>query len=300
MSIIGEGKNHLDTGDYQRLYERERRTRRDAEEIIERKTREVYLANQKVQKVQRLIESSSKAKSYYLRKMAHDLRTPLSCIALSAQLLGSKKELDTYTERKIEGVLEQCGKLEAQINYLSNVFALLDPSMDLPQLTLEEFSKQVTEYLTSYSFREIKLNVILLSDLQNRPITSPSYSINWDVLKFYFDTLFSELDSVSTSSPDVHVEVGLDAYDRLLIKICTKQFKELGIAGENMSKMLNNEDESVIQTSSNMLSIDLLNYISKVNNWVLDFIENDSVHTEGNESFREVTALTLLIPTAIS
>src|SRR5947209_8244515 len=77
-----------------RRFERERKARLEAEAILEKKGRELYEANQKLQQLnaaleQRAHESSrardeatkaSQAKSAFVANMSHELRTPLNAI----------------------------------------------------------------------------------------------------------------------------------------------------------------------------------------------------------------------------
>lgn len=103
-----------------RRYQRERAAREEAERLLEAKSRELYLANQKLsshsaqleQAVQdrtkelevalHQAEAAGKAKSRFVATMSHEIRTPLGGMLGMIDLLAmdetdpSKKELLTY------------------------------------------------------------------------------------------------------------------------------------------------------------------------------------------------------------
>ncbi len=148
----------------QRRFERERRARKEAEGLLEKKSRELYEANVSLRKLNESLEErvrqrtrelaeardraleASRAKSAFLANMSHELRTPLNAIigysemlqeeaedyGLTGEVTGDLRKIQTAGEHLLElinGILDlskvEAGKMQLYVERFE-VPALLD------------------------------------------------------------------------------------------------------------------------------------------------------------------------------
>jgi signal transduction histidine kinase len=146
----------------QRRFTRERRARKEAEGLLEKKSRELYQANVELRGLNESLEErvrlrtaelaeardkaleASRAKSAFLANMSHELRTPLNAIIGYAEMLQEDAEDEGHTDS-----IEDLGKIQTAGKHL---LELINGILDLSkieagkmQLYLETF--QVTDLL---------------------------------------------------------------------------------------------------------------------------------------------------------
>ncbi|MFO1388559.1 ATP-binding protein [Cellvibrio sp.] len=144
---------------YKRRYEREKRAREQAEELLETKSAELYRLNEaltnltaeleqkvldrtlELQKARDLAIANNEAKSLFLANMSHEIRTPMNGILGVIYLLESS-EL-TEHQRHLLGTAKESGEL-----LLSIINDILDVSkIEAGELTLEHINFSITDII---------------------------------------------------------------------------------------------------------------------------------------------------------
>lgn len=133
-----------------RQLERYKRSQKEAEQLLEKKSEELYLINKNLEKeVHRRAEAYEKArdeaiaanqaKSQFLANMSHEIRTPLNGMLGYIDLL-SQSSLSTDQKEQVE-IIHKSGQL-----LLSLISDILDFSkIEANKLTLENKSVQLKE-----------------------------------------------------------------------------------------------------------------------------------------------------------
>jgi signal transduction histidine kinase/CheY-like chemotaxis protein len=139
-----------------RRLERERRARKEAEAIAEEKTREIYEANVRLQRLNDRLEElvrqrtgelaaardeavrASQAKSDFLASMSHELRTPLNAIIGIAELLRDDAE-----DLGQSDLLEPLERIHRAGNHLLN---LINEILDLSKIEAGKMDVFVEEF----------------------------------------------------------------------------------------------------------------------------------------------------------
>ena len=152
----------------QKAFERERKSRKEAERIIEQKALELYYANQQLKeinknqesiiqkrtkdieksrdalmKAKKIAEEATKAKSEFLSNMTHELRTPLNgVIGLSEIVLNEKLD---------ENVREMLENIRFSANHLSGVInEILDFSkIEAGKITFDELQFNLPQLINN-------------------------------------------------------------------------------------------------------------------------------------------------------
>ena len=139
-------------------YERERMARAQAEQLLEKKSRELYLANQtltrhahdlaaqvtrrteELERAKTLAEASSRAKSAFLANMSHELRTPLNGIIGIADALSS--ELADARLNRMASLILTSG--ESLLDLLNDILDLSKVESGHMELVLAPFALRPT------------------------------------------------------------------------------------------------------------------------------------------------------------
>ena len=140
----------------QRRFKRERRARKEAETLLEKKSRELFQANVSLRKLNESLEErvrlrtvelaeardraleASRAKSAFLANMSHELRTPLNAIIGYSEML----EEDAQEQEQLE-TAEDLGKIQTAARHLleliSGILDLSKIEAGKMQIYLEQF-----------------------------------------------------------------------------------------------------------------------------------------------------------------
>jgi signal transduction histidine kinase/ActR/RegA family two-component response regulator len=138
---------------FERRFQRERGARKQAEHLLEEKSRELYSANEELRKLahdlERLVEertaelkdardealAASRAKSAFLANMSHEIRTPMSGVIGMAELvLGSSL---TAEQRMQVGVILESSK---------SLLTVINDILDLSKLESGKFRLEIDDF----------------------------------------------------------------------------------------------------------------------------------------------------------
>jgi len=147
----------------QRRFERERKARKQAEVLLEQKSRDLFEANQKLQalaesleqkveqrtaeleKERKLAVAAAEAKSKFLAMMSHEIRTPMNGVLGTLELL-DRNDLDIHQRDLIETAT---GSAESLLEIIDDI---LDFSkIEAGKLELEQISFDLVDLLTKTS-----------------------------------------------------------------------------------------------------------------------------------------------------
>ncbi|MBX3469611.1 MAG: hypothetical protein KF878_22290 [Planctomycetes bacterium] len=145
-----------DDGVTQRRFERERRARKEAETLLEKKSRELYQANIDLRRLNEHLEErvrqrtaelaltrdralqASRAKSMFLANMSHELRTPLNAIIGYSELLQEEAE-DRAQDWPVPDLQKVNAAARHLLELINGVLDLSKVEAGKMELSLEDF-----------------------------------------------------------------------------------------------------------------------------------------------------------------
>ncbi|WP_289141772.1 hybrid sensor histidine kinase/response regulator [uncultured Brevibacillus sp.] len=191
-----------------RQLEREKKARKEAEEIAEQKTREIYYVNQELQELNDQLEelvnertaelskardeavAASHIKSQFLANMSHELRTPLNAILGYSEML--KEEAEDMNEQSFAddlGKIHHAGKhLLSLINDILDLSKIEAGKMDL-FLENVDIPEMIEEVLTT-------VTPLVEANHNQLEVEYPEGTIETDITKFR-QILFNLLSNAS-------------------------------------------------------------------------------------------------------
>ncbi len=141
-----------------RALERERRARKDAEAILEVKSRELFEANRglirahdelekrveqrtsELVEAKRLAEAASRAKSEFLANMSHEVRTPMAAVLGYADLLLSPGLAQAERDQALQAIRRNGEHLMQIIDDILDLSKIEAGKMDLERIAFEPWS----------------------------------------------------------------------------------------------------------------------------------------------------------------
>lgn len=191
-----------------RQLEREKKARKEAEEIAEQKTREIYYVNQELRELNDQLEelvqertaelskardeavAASHIKSQFLANMSHELRTPLNAILGYSEML--KEEAEDMNEH---GFADDLGKIHHAGKHL---LSLINDILDLSKIEAGKMDLFLENVDIPEMIEEVLATVTPLVEANHNQleVEYPEGAIETDITKFR-QILFNLLSNAS-------------------------------------------------------------------------------------------------------
>lgn len=208
-----------------RQVEREKKARKEAEQIAEQKTREIYYVNQELLKLNDQLEElvkertmelsrardeaieANRIKSQFLANMSHELRTPLNAIIGYSEML--KEEAD---EEGNAGFTEDLGRIHHAGKHLLN---LINDILDLSKIEAGKMEIYLETFDIPTMVQDVLTTVSPLMESNGNRLESfvPQGTMRTDITKLR-QILFNLLGNAGkfTKEGEVSLKVSLEPY----------------------------------------------------------------------------------------
>jgi len=226
---------------WKKRFERERKSKKEAERLLEEKSLELWEINQNLEekvrdRTQKLIDSAisaqqaNKSKDAFLASMSHELRTPHNAVIGFSQILLMKKDIDQSIKTYIDKI-NISGK---------NLLTLVNTILDFAKLEAGKFEVHAVDFSFQTVINECVVIVEALAAKKNITLDYPKdinlYScFDPQLIKQVIINLLTNAIKFSQEGSTVAVKLGVSKKDySVVIGVCDQG---IGISKDNLKTL---------------------------------------------------------------
>jgi len=182
------------------------------EELVEERTRELNILNQRLQKANEELRTLDKAKSEFLHIIAHEIRTPLNGIKGSIDIIKELNEHNSFGS--LFSILEESvNRLERFSLFALKITQLQTGKyeLDLQPIALNSLVQQILQkFREAIQKKQLKITVHLSKEL--------FITADWELINTCFSAIIDNAVKFTHSSGNIMIE-GEEGENHILVKI---------------------------------------------------------------------------------